>query len=62
MFLIVKAFVTAYHSLILQYSSSKKKISIFDMYIPCEASSQIRARTHDVLVIGLFELLGNPTT
>jgi hypothetical protein len=32
MFLIVKAFVTAYHSLILQYSSSKKKISIFDMY------------------------------
>ena len=25
-------------------------------------NSQIRARTHAVLVIGLYELLGNPTT
>ena len=31
-------------------------------FITCDCNLQIWARTHAVLMIGLYELLGNPTT
>jgi hypothetical protein len=30
--------------------------------LKCDINLQSRVRTHAVLVIGLYELLGNPTT